>query len=244
MDNPVDKWHLFFIYSIRITFRRLVVDKKICSAERPCSDFRTCPACARKRQAAIADTAEKMEAMGEPLHLTVIRPPANTAESLRATRAAIFRAGLAKMGIWTVETGGQFAGLHLNVLSTAPKVPPSFRGLTWSEAINTSARVAAAYITKQSGMPPASQYSGRLYGTFGNLKDLFVRDDMPLLIQAAAIEQAVDYKPARLSQFERDFIEQKTSETTSKTHAEYMAIAKSHLPTIWAMVEKRQAARR
>lgn len=240
MDNSDS----FYIYSKGLTLQGATVDKKICSASQPCGCFRTCPACARKRQADIADQAEKIAATGAPIFLTTIRPPENNEASLRATRAAIFRAGIAEFGLWTIETGQKFNGLHINVLSTKPKIPPRFAGLSWSEAINTSARAAAAYISKQSGMPSPGQYSGRLYGSFGNLKDLFVREDMPLMIQAAAIEQEIAYRPSRLASWERDYIDRVANTEPVKTRAEYMAIAKSHLPAIWALVEARQAKRR
>jgi len=217
------------------------VDNFECKKNRPCGLFRSCLTCARIRQAKIADAAEAIERTGHQLHLTTVRPIENTANALRAVRAQILKAGFAKMGLWTVETGEKFAGLHLNILSTKPHIPPDLCRLTWSEAITTSGRAAAAYISKQSGIPDSTQYSGKLYSQFGNIRDLLVAPGMPVIIQAAAIEQAITAAPDRLTAQERQIIASLQEPKSSKTHAEYMAIAKSHLPNIWAMLEQHRA---
>ncbi|MDO9011342.1 MAG: hypothetical protein Q7U78_05980 [Gallionella sp.] len=120
--------------------------------------------------------------------MTVLKPEQNTAEAVRALRASFLRRALAPAGIWTVETGTQFAGLHVNIISPKP-LPARWRNCeTYSELLRTTARDAAAYIAKRSGMPAVEQYGGRLYGSWGRVSDLLSSPEALPVVQAAAIE--------------------------------------------------------
>lgn len=120
--------------------------------------------------------------------MTVLRPEKNTAEAVKALRNSFLRRALAPAGIWTVETGTLFAGLHLNVLSPAPLHARWRNCETYSELLRTTARDAAAYIAKRSGMPPLEQFDGRLYGAFGHIGEFLKSEQALPVVRAAAFE--------------------------------------------------------
>jgi hypothetical protein len=147
-------------------------NSKSCHGPFFCNRPRTCERCAKKRQAYWADKAEHLEHNHGQLLLARIKPEFNNAHALRAARDKIARRALAPNGIWSVETGSLFAGLHLNILTPADtsrleRIKPDY-----SELVRCSARDAAAYIFKPQGMPPPSQYSGKLGGQWGTLSEL------------------------------------------------------------------------
>lgn len=162
-----------------------------CTGHDHCGNAHTCGRCARERQRRIADKAEALERDHGQLTLTVLRPALNTQDEIRRLRGSFLRRALAPAGIWTVETGSQFAGLHLNIISPLP-APAKWRNCeTYSELIQTTARDAAAYISKRSGMPPREQYEGRLYGCFGQISNIIVSQRVAPIVAAAAVEMAL-----------------------------------------------------
>lgn len=159
-----------------------------CSGVNHCGNARNCERCARLRQKKIADVAEKLEQQHGQLTLTVLVPEKNTQEEIARLRASFIRRTISTAGIWTIETGCSFAGLHLNILSPRP-AKTTWRGAkSYSELVQTTSREAAAYISKRSGMPPVEQFSGRLYGSFGQLFTYLSSEAMPIEVQAAALE--------------------------------------------------------
>lgn len=163
-----------------------------CTGHDHCGNAHTCARCARERQRQIANKAEALEQQYGQLSLTVLRPEWNTAEAVKALRSSFIRRALTPAGIWTIETGTQFAGLHVNIMSPKP-LPARWKNCeTYSELLRTTARDAAAYISKRSGMPQLEQYSGRLYGHFGQIGDLLTDQIIAPIVQAASIEIALD----------------------------------------------------
>lgn len=136
----------------------------------------------------IAEVAERMEQQYGQLTMTVLKPEQNTAEAVMALRASFLRRKLAPAGIWTVETGTKFLGLHLNILSPKPLHTKIKRCESYSEILRESGRAAAAYIAKRSGMPAREQYSGELWGSFGQIGQILVNQNSAPVVQAAAIE--------------------------------------------------------
>ncbi len=162
-----------------------------CSDVNHCGNARTCERCARERQRRIADKAEALEKQYGQLTFTRLTPEKNTQDEIRRLRASFLRRALAPAGIWTVETGEKFKGLHLNILSPAP-APAKWRNCTtYSELLQTTARDAAAYIAKRSGMPAIEQFAGNLYGAFGQIGAILASQRANPLLQAAAIESAL-----------------------------------------------------
>lgn len=162
--------------------------KKACSWRSRCENVRNCEFCAKARQMKIAQVAENIENSYGQLTLTTIKPEQNTEEAIRALRSSFMRRALAPAGIWTVETGSLFAGLHLNILSPKP-LPAQWRKCeTYSELVQTTARDAAAYIAKRAGMPPVDQFRGRLYGAWGKVGEILLSEGVAPVVQAAAVE--------------------------------------------------------
>lgn len=147
----------------------------------------------------IAGVAERIEQQYGTLSMTVIKPEQNTEAAIRAVKASFLRRKLAPAGIWTVETGTLFDGLHLNVLSPQPLHVRLKKSESYSEILRTTARDAAAYIAKRSGMPSRERYGGELwgsFGTFGKVGELFAGEGVPPVVQAAAVEVAISPRRA------------------------------------------------
>lgn len=149
----------------------------------------------------LASKAEQIEQqLGGGLYLTVARPLANSAEALRLMRDDIMRRQLAPAGLWTVETGELFAGLHLNIISLKDleRMPSQYRPHT--ERIRTTARNVAAYISKRSGMPEIEQYRGRLCGAWGiqTVGQYIATMEAAPVVQAAAVQMALEAPAVRL----------------------------------------------
>lgn len=162
-----------------------------CTGQDHCGNAFTCARCARERQRRIADKAEALERQYGQLAMTVIKPELNTQDEIRRLRASFLRRCLTPAGIWTVETGTQFARLHINILSPKP-IPARWKNCeTYSELLIATARDAAAYISKRSGMPAIEQYQGRLYGTFGQIGEILVNQRAAPVVAAASIEVAL-----------------------------------------------------
>lgn len=139
----------------------------------------------------IAGIAETIEQEYGQLTMTVIKPQENTAAAVKAVHASFMRRSLAPAGIWTIETGELFSGLHLNILSPKPQ-EVRWKGCeTYSELLRTTARDAGAYIAKRSGMPSVEQYGGRLYGSFGRIGEILATQERMPVLQAAALEVAM-----------------------------------------------------
>jgi hypothetical protein len=183
-----------------------------CTPRNRCGNARTCDHCARARQRRLADQAEKLEQHHGQLTLTVLVPDANTLAAIHTLRASFLRRALAPAGIWTVEAGTEYAGLHLNILSPRPAPARWKNASTYSELVNTTAREAAAYIAKRSGMPPAEQYAGRLCGQFGQLLKYMTSDQAHPVVQAAAIESTIN--PKKQKQTQQEFIAMKSTPAT------------------------------
>jgi len=170
--------------------------------------------------------------------LTVIKPNENTARSIRAARGALLRNHVAQAGLWTIETGEKFAGLHLNIISTKPTIPKIRGATSWSAQLETSARIAAAYIAKQSGMPDTHQFDGRLYGTFGAFADIVTGRQMPSVVVAASLQVAMRPVGGPLTRSERREFAELAARKEYRSAEEYREIARTHLPDIFAALRK------
>lgn len=163
-------------------------EKIACTSRSRCRNARECEYCSRVRQGQIAGIAEKIEQQYGPLTMTVIKPEENTAAAIKAVHASFMRRALAPAGIWTVETGEMFSGLHLNILSPKLREASWKRCTTYSELLRTTARDAAAYIAKREGIPAREQYAGRLYGSWGQVGAILATQERVPVVQAAMIE--------------------------------------------------------
>jgi hypothetical protein len=154
--------------------------------------------------------------------------------AIKALRASIIRRGIAPAGLWTVETGTKFGALHLNILSPKPhplKIPYA---RTYSERIQACTRVAAAYISKQTGMPTPQQYAGHLYGTWGRIHDILTAPDAPPLVQGAALEHILTGKQGPTPPPPAPYCSFTNTTPPTLTREQYAAIARRHLPNLYA----------
>lgn len=201
-----------------------------CTSRSRCRNARECDYCAAARQKQIGDIAEKLEQQYGELTLTVLKPAMNTPEAIKALHSSFMRRALAPAGIWTVETGEMFRKLHLNILSPKP-LPAKWRGIeSYSELVRATARDAAAYITKRKGMPEQQQYSGRLYGCWGQVGEILATQERHPVVQAAALEVVLSGKREPMP--EADKVQERPRE---RSKAEYAEIMRRNLPVLRAM---------
>lgn len=249
----------------------------ICTPRNRCNDWRSCDRCARIRQAKIADVAENRLARNHYLTFLVLKT--NEPVTLATDRERLIRSvsNLSSGGLWTIEAGEQFRGLHINLLvaSETPLKIARIRkawgelGEVWAEPVfgwreywnevkpllpnlghhhssepifknqliniyerngdkfsnnaaagleetGNAARNIAAYISKRAGQPTKAEYSGRIYGTWGNARnkpaavnEILISENMqnskPLiaglaLTTAAADNGLIDKSPSRPAQ--------------------------------------------
>lgn len=203
-------------------------------------DWRNCEYCARARQSTLAWRGEQLQNQFDTLFLSVLKPVDGTAAAIQRIRAAILRKAFAPAGIWSVEEGEKLGRLHLNILAPAP-APDTLRDCeTWSQAITTSGRAAAAYINKREGFPSQQTYSGNLTGSWSRIPGFFTVRQMPPTVMAASAEAALsnrhpeEYLRAAMASRERAAAEY------PKTRAEYHEIARRNLPNLYAILRNRQ----
>ena len=213
---------------------------RICRPMRRCMDWRNCEICARARQATIAWRGELLQNQFDTLFLSVLKPVEKTQSAIQRVRAALLRSAFAPAGLWSVEEGEKAGGLHLNIIAPSP-VDKLFRDCeTWSQALTTSGRAAAAYINKRSGFPDPATYSGNLTGSWSRIPDLFTSRHMPPTIAAASAEAALsnkhpdEYLRAALASRERMEPEKEL------TRSQYAEIARRNLPNLYATLRNRQ----
>jgi hypothetical protein len=205
-------------------------------------NWRQCKYCAAVRQYQASEKADRLAESFDQLYLSVIIPETKTAAALQRIRAAILRRAFAPAGIWSVETGEKMGGLHLNIIAPA-QVRDGLHGChTWSQALTTSARAAAAYINKPSGYPERAEYGGHLNGSWAHVADFFHGRGITPVVAAASAEAAlsknlpVDYLRQALA------AQAMHGSAAPKTRAEAHAIARRHLPNLYAITAGRQPA--
>jgi len=162
-----------------------------CHAHYPTSHWRTCPDCAARRQARIADTAARILADYPDLSLTVIKPAPGTSTPISTLRINYLRAAAIPAGLWTIERGPVAGTLHANILAPAHTPPSTRNAITHQSPLWTDPRTVAAYISKPSQYPPPGTYTGRLYGSWRRLADILVDPDTPPVVQAALLNAAL-----------------------------------------------------
>lgn len=205
-----------------------------CRPGNRCRRWRDCDACARIRQARIADRAEQILAGYMQLQLIVVKPADATPRGMQAAiRAAIRNNGL-RAGIWTVELGAEAATLHGNIIAPDEPIKPSSKAITYAEPLREHVRVVAAYISKRSQVPPPDIYPGKTWGSWGKVGDILTAPAMPAIIQGAEIEQQLSGRTHRPGQRPVINTEQPAPQLTQD---EYRAIAARHMPTLAAIAD-------
>ena len=225
-----------------------------CRGNYYCHHWRICERCARIRQAKIAERAEYLELRQGKLALAVWKPDYNTAQATKNLRDKLIKSKLAPSGIWTIETGELYAGLHLNTIFPARYIEEARHKADHIEIIKTSARAAAAYIGKRTGMPTIKQYSGRLMGEWGTILQHITSSNSieTATVKAAAVNMSM-MSQDDLDRFGPIYLEklkelnyqfqgkpqsenQQPEKKPELTAAEYAVIARRNLPKLYEAV--------
>lgn len=163
-----------------------------CSPSRPCNRFRVCARCARRRQAKIADAVSNLESRIGQLRWHILYPLAPGADALRAVRADWLRAAQPEGAIWTVEQSRKTGALHCNIITPAGSNHEPANAHHWNQTITGDVRAVGAYIAKQRQMPSPAAYSGKIYGTAGQLWHILANQRQYPAVAAAAAQYAID----------------------------------------------------
>lgn len=206
---------------------------KPCTRFNRCRQYRICDACARARQAHVADLAEGLLSKYSAVFMARFTPENNTKPEIERLKAAIKRQLANFDAIWSIEQGEESKLLHINLLSPKDLFKTPKASEYWQGQQASNIRQAAAYMVKRNQIPAIESYSGRQFGSFQNLKDLFTIQSQSPIIQAAHAEQfALAGWPLPTTYVERQkAIEEMRS--SSKTHLE---IANDNLPKFRAYV--------
>lgn len=168
-----------------------------CAPRSRCRNWRACPACARIRQATVADLAEKLAHAAGRLNLTVLHPTHPGAATVAAIRAAWVRQARPSGAIWTVEQGASPGALHLNILHPSHHQAAPAGAACYSEPIRTTPRAVGAYISKRAGAPDPEIYPGRCLGRSGPLWQWLASDDTAPILQAATYQHIAEPQAGR-----------------------------------------------
>lgn len=163
-----------------------------CHPSRPCNRWRTCARCARRRQAKIADAAERLFTHTGQLRWHILYPHAPGADALRAVRENWLRAAAPAGAIWTVEQSRKTGALHCNIITPADCTATPRAAEHWQQLIQGDPRAVGAYIAKRRQMPEPAAYGGRLYGTTGQLWQILAGQTQYPAVAAAAAQYAID----------------------------------------------------
>lgn len=223
----------------------LPITRSDCIGKTYCGKWRICERCARIRAARFADRAKYLEARHGRLMFLRASPAANSELEMKKLRDRIMREKLAPAGLWSIETGELFAGLHLNLLAPEAAIRRGSVGFDYAEPVRSSVRAAAAYMVKRSGMPAPEQYSGRLIGEWGTVSQMIMatKDKQAVCVQAAAVELALypNLRPESAWVYFSPQSKQTTRNPTpppERTREEYAEIARRNLSNIYATIAR------
>lgn len=208
---------------------------KICKKGSRCGLFRICKFCARVRQAHVADIAEQVLSHYPVLYPARITPDINSPVEIERIKSAIKRQLGAYSGLWSVEVGEVFGLLHLNIITPKNILKPIKGTHYWQGQALENLRRYAAYMVKPSQIPDLSQYSGRQFGSWQSMSDLFKNERQLPVIQGAFHENIT------LHQFilPGPYLErQKEIAAMRKFNRSYSEIANDHLVKLRAFTAK------
>lgn len=204
-----------------------------CLPHSRCGKYRVCAFCARVRQAHVADLAEKLFAEYGTVYLARFTPELNTKSEIERLKDAIKRQLDHEHGLWSIESGTDKNLLHINVLSHMPRFKQLKRAEYWQGQQAKNIRQLAAYMVKQSQIPPIEIYNGRQFGTWQSMKSALENKQQLPIIQAAQAENHT------LSSFSLNPIYLERQAEIARMRANnrnYEDIANDHLPKLRAFV--------
>jgi hypothetical protein len=216
-----------------------------CTGPHFCKKWRICERCAKIRAAQFADRAKDLEARHGKLIFARAKPEANNESAMRRLRDHVMRQKLAPAGLWSIESGELFAGLHLNILAPESVFKRGSPYIEYAEVVRSSARAVGAYMVKPSGMPPIEQYSGRLIGEWGTFTQMLMRsrDQSTITARAAMVERTLwqPWTHRGVTHFTKSLELVEVDEPVQqqeKTREEYAEIARRNLSNIYATIAR------
>lgn len=163
-----------------------------CAPSRPCHRWRTCARCARRRQAQIADAVERLTNETGQLRWHILYPHTLGQAELRKVRTDWLKEAAPEGAVWTIEQSKKTGALHCNIITPASITHIPRAANHWQQIIQGDVRAVGAYIGKRSQMPRSEDYSGRLYGTSGQLWQILASQKQYPVVAAAATQFAID----------------------------------------------------
>lgn len=221
-----------------------------CTSTRPCNRWRTCAPCARRRQAKIANAVEKLFGLRGILRWTILYAGSSEQTSIAKIRDNWLRAAAPDGAVWTIEQSRKNQNFHCNIITPAEShhVPATIQN--WSQIITGDVRAVGAYIAKPSQMPQKEAYTGKLYGTAGQIWQILAGQTLSPVIAATAAQNLID----KAAGIERSGVEKgRTGEQNRAVWAlqeafrpkqpevsqeEYRAIAARWLPDLLETIKK------
>lgn len=180
---------------------------KSCSAHSRCHDFRACDYCARIRQANVANAVERLKHLCGDLQWNILYPDPKVDKGAGTIKTAWLRAAKPDGAVWTIEKSLETQALHINIITPAKQSASIKHAHCWTSLIHGDVRNVGAYIAKRSQMPTVSDYSGKLWGTAGNLWQLLVDQKEAPVVAAAAAQYALNSQ-AMLDEANRQILKQ------------------------------------
>lgn len=163
-----------------------------CTKKRPCNRWRDCATCARRRQAKIADATQLLFDYAGQLRWHILYPAATGAAALKKARADWLRHTAPIGAVWTVEQSRKTGALHCNIITPAGSIHEPATGHYWNQTITGDVRAVGAYIAKREQMPSTTAYTGRLYGTTGQIWEILMTQNQSPALAAAAAQHAIN----------------------------------------------------
>lgn len=224
---------------------------RLCLPHSLCNNFRSCPRCARIRQAKVASAVEKLQELCGPLTWHILYP--HDASKLAAEQAKLqfLRKIKPEGAVWTVEESKKNNNLHINIITPRCQQAQIRAATTWAQDVTGNPRHLGAYISKIGQMPSQERYEGKLYGTAGNIWQILSQAHDAPIVQAAAAQFAID-SIAMLDRAAQLHIQQQQKQATfytpekKKTELspeEKREIASRWLPDILEAQRKRSATK-
>jgi hypothetical protein len=172
-------------------------------------------------------------------------PQFNTESEMKKLRDCILRKKLAPAGLWTIETGELFAGLHLNLIVPKSALQGKTEQFSYQEEIRSSVRAVASYIMKRTGIPAPEQYGGRLMGEWGTIAQMVMAsaDKQTACVQACMVERTLTqrWQHHGITHFTQTKVLQIAEwepPVREKSREEYAEIARRNLSNIYATIAR------
>jgi len=133
-----------------------------------------------------------LQAEAGALRWHILYPSQHGQAALEKARANWLRQVKPRGAVWTVEQSRKTGALHCNIITPAQHIYTPNRGAYWHQTIAGDVRAVGAYISKRGQYPREQDYTGRLYGTAGQLWQVLTEQRISPIVAAAAAQYSID----------------------------------------------------